>query len=114
MVTKLEVILDNGGGLTVQCDEFVHSYDGSSYDAMAKHAATDVRELLNGADPSDWDGNEPENRIDYDQDQIRNGGYRVLDDSDLKAIIAGSEADTKGHTESLFLSALTGRKFGED
>jgi hypothetical protein len=38
----------------------------------------------------------------------------VLDDSDLKAIIAGSEADTKGHTESLFLLALTGRKFGED
>lgn len=108
-MTNLEVILDNGGGLTVQCDEFVHAYDDDSYDAMAKHAATDVQALLNGTDPSDWDGNEPENRIDYDQDEIRNGGYRVLNEGDLRGILAGGEADPRGHTETLFLSALIGR-----
>lgn len=108
--TNLEVILDNGGGLTVQCDGYTHAYDDASYEAMATHAATDVRALLDGADPSDWDGNEPENRIDYDSNQLRNGGYRILDENDLRQIMAGAYPETKGHTELLFVTALATRE----
>lgn len=103
---SLEVIIDNGGGLTVQCDNFVHAYDGSSNEAVAKQAADDVAALLRGEDPSDWDGNEPECRINYTHDQIRNGGYEVLDIGDLRVIV---EADTEvkgGYMGAAFAKAL--------
>lgn len=119
MVNNLEVIIDNGGGLTVQCDEFVHAYDGQSNEAIAKHAAEDVTALLRGDDdPGDWEGNEPECRIEYTYDDIRNGGYEVFSEADLRAEIAATgplDDDTikGGYMGAAFLVALTGREIDE-
>lgn len=73
----IEIIFDNGGGITIQTDEFVHNYDD------AADAARDVRGLIQGANPNDWDGNEPECRIIPTDDQIRNGGYKVMEPEDF-------------------------------
>lgn len=96
MENNIEVIIDNGGGLTVQCDAFVHAYDGSSDEKIAKQSAHDVAKLLRGEDPSDWDGNEPDCRIDYTHDQLRNGAYWVLDNDDLRVIFEAPEQDVQG------------------
>jgi hypothetical protein len=103
---ELEVIIDNGGGLTVQCDEFIHAYDGSSDEAIAKQAAADVAALLRGEDPSGWDGNEPECRINYTYDQIRNGGYAVMDLGELRLIVETDNETKGGHMGAAFAAAL--------
>jgi len=56
--TAYEVYEDNGGGLHLQAAGYCHSYDGS-YDYLTQ-LAEDIRELENGDDPADWDGNEIE------------------------------------------------------
>ena len=104
----LQIILDNGGGITVQCAAFTHSYDN------AAQAADDVRELLAGADPSDWDGNEPSAAIAFTADDVRNGGYRVYDVADLRESINTQGQILCGwHNETDFLAALTGRKIAD-
>ena len=107
MPKNLEVLFDDGGGIIVQCDGFVHSYDDPA------HAAGDVAGLLANDDPSDWDGNEPEFRVADDQDRrdaIRNGGYEVMDEADLRAAIADTlPLDINGRARLEFLAALTGR-----
>ena len=69
---NVELVFDNGGGLTIQCDDFVHNYDDMI------QAAQDYKLLCTTDDVSDWEGNDTENRIDYSDDQLRNGGYRVF------------------------------------
>lgn len=71
MVTNLEVIFDNGGGVTVQCDQYVHNFDDP------EEAARTFFDLLTGADPGKWDGNEPEYGITPTQLDIESGGYIV-------------------------------------
>ena len=57
-VRDFELLFDNGGGTLLLTPDYCHSYDRPDW------AAADVAALLNGADPSDWDGNEPEFRRD--------------------------------------------------
>lgn len=73
----VELIFDNGGGITLQTDSFVHSYDD------AQQVARDALAILNGDDTSLWEGNEPECRIDPTDHDIRNGGYRVMSLTDF-------------------------------
>ena len=76
-MTNFEIIFDNGGGATLQVNgnEYVHAYDDM------RQLADDVAALVDGADVSDWDNNQPECYID-DETFWRhkpNGGYRALD-----------------------------------
>ena len=51
------VAFDNGGGCTLVCGNFAHSYDNG------KQVAADVLAIICGADPSkDWDENDVELR----------------------------------------------------
>jgi hypothetical protein len=101
---KLEVIFDNGGGITVQSPAFTHYYDN------AAQAAEDVRQLLAGADPSDWEGNDPQAAIAYTEDDWRNGGLRIYDVADLRDSMASRNPIGGWHNEADFLAALTGRE----
>lgn len=76
--TSLEVVFDDGGSVTIQCDGYAHIYDD------AAQAADDARQILAGADPSGWDGNEPDARIAWTDEDVRNGGYRVYDAEGLR------------------------------
>ncbi len=58
-IERFELIFTDGGSLVVQTPDFVHSYDDMG------QAARDVFELMQGEDPSGWDGNEPEYMIDF-------------------------------------------------
>jgi hypothetical protein len=75
----IKIILDNGGGITLQLSRFVgHStYEFAHYYDSARQAAQDIIWWANGSNPMDWLGNEPEAlELDPSSEQIRNGGYR--------------------------------------
>jgi hypothetical protein len=100
-----DVIFDNGGGITVQTNGFVHYYDNPA------QAAHDVRGLMAPyCNLSDWDGDEPESRMEYDYETERNGGYNWRTRSDIEQAIASKEPiSVSGYAEQAFLVALTGR-----
>lgn len=97
MSISIEIIFDNAGGITIQTGDFVHCYD----DASA--AARDVRALMSGSDPGDWDGNEPDCRLDPTDDEVRNGGYRVLTPD---CFVGGKYADSSWRNVRDFQSAF--------
>lgn len=67
------IILDNGGGITLQLGEF------ACYRQDAGLAAADISAWIEDADTSDWEGHDEDAaKLDPDQNQIRNGGYRVV------------------------------------
>jgi len=67
------IILDNGGGITLQMGDYGHYYDD------ADQAANDIASWLGNADTSDWEGCEDEAvELDPTDEQVANGGYRMF------------------------------------
>ena len=95
----IDVIMDNGGGITIQTDSYTHYYDDPA------QAAEDYKQIIAGTDPvaDGWDGNNPDGRMEYDCEQVRNGGYRWLSPDD----IAARECADWGYNISNFYAALT-------
>ena len=101
-MTNFNVIFDNGGGVTLQTEGWNHNYTD------AKQAGCDVKALLTGEDPADWDGNEPEAaEMTCTAEDIRNGGARQMDDSEVAEIVAGGTLDNCwGYNMADFFTAL--------
>ena len=78
---KVNVIFDNGGGVTLQLGDWAHYYQD-----MAQ-AATDLKAYKATGNTDGWDGHEDESaELEPTYDQIRNGGYRVYHSiADIKA-----------------------------
>lgn len=82
---NISIICDNGGGITLQVVHgkvrFQHNYN----DAM--QCATDIKEAVAefpNLRLADWEGNEAsEGWLEPTDDEIRNGGYRVLSPEDF-------------------------------
>jgi hypothetical protein len=105
---QFDVIFDNGGGVTLQGDGFAVAYEAHSY--TVRQAADDARALLNGADPSDWEGNNEANR----ETNLRE--CRVYSSVDLQAEMQlphPIDARYHGASEREFLAHLTGREIEE-
>ncbi len=75
--TKIDIIADNGGGITLQYhgrQKYLHTYNNG------EQVITDLRAIINDDfNPEDgWDGNEyPDIKFgEYDCDMERNGGYK--------------------------------------
>jgi hypothetical protein len=81
---KVVIILDNGGGITLQISgRYQHRYQHTYQDPA--QAATDISAATEPAcDLSDWEGNEHGWLIPT-QDEIRNGGYSVYSLADFLA-----------------------------
>ncbi len=105
MIKKLEVIFDNGGGVTMQGYKWQCSYNDGT------RAGSDAAEILQGANPRlDWDLSPSEYRIAPTWEEIRNGGYQVWDLEDLLAALAwpADEIDERTSWENVkeFVRAL--------
>lgn len=114
----VEIILDNGGGTTLQyeADEGGYKYKHHYYDPS--QAAEDVILLFSGEDPCDWDGNEisDDNPIEeYDPETERNGGYLWYDHGDLRRMLETKKRDGRawGANDEAFVTSL-GVKIGEE
>jgi hypothetical protein len=79
--TDYTIILNNGGGITLQLGGWAHWYPD------ARQAAADLRAYIADGDSSGWDGHEEEAMDCHPTaDEIRNGGYRVYHDiADMRA-----------------------------
>jgi len=72
------VIFDNGGGITLQLGEWGHWYQDPA------QAACDYITYQQDGHADGWDGHEPDALdLDPDYDDIRNGGYRVYDETEI-------------------------------
>ena len=108
----LDVIFDNGGGITVQARGFVHHYSN------AQQAAEDVKGILAADyDPAGWEGDEPQfyEGESPDLEIERNGGYQWRTRQDMIDAIAETGpidpyATHMGAAEIDFMVALTGRE----
>ena len=98
---KTLAIFDNGGGITLQLGTFAHTY----YNAA--QAAQDWKVFEAEGNTKGWDGHENEAaELEPTDDEIRNGGYRVLSADDIASKIA-SEDTTGWDNIDTFISALT-------
>lgn len=93
-MTNLRILFDNGGGITVMTADYCHFYDRPDW------AADDVRAILGGADPADWDGNEPEFRREPHREDD------VMTSSLAAAIHAGTDYPQRGHAWNEFCEIL--------
>jgi hypothetical protein len=91
---KFELLFDNGGGITLITPDYCHSYDRPDW------AAADVVGILDGANTSNWDGNEPEFRRDqHPEDDVMTGSM-------ARAIRAGNPWTRRGHAWNQFCTVL--------
>lgn len=99
---QFSMIFDNGGGTTLQTRNYCHYYDDP------KQAAHDVTMILFYSDnPSrDWDGNDPECRMEYDKDVERNGGYWWMERKAIEDTIKAGVVTPWGNNMSEFFAAL--------
>jgi len=96
--TTERVIFDNGGGITLQLRGWAHWYQNEA------QAARDVAEWIKSHDTNGWEGHEPAAlSLEPTMDEIRNGGYRVVQITDLPAAL--SDPALEGW--------VNGRKFSE-
>jgi hypothetical protein len=108
--TNFEVIFDNGGGITLQTDDYCHYYDN------IEQAAGDVHALLSGAATKKWDGNNAEERLTHDYNDVSNGGYRWYGKEDVENIVKTKkiEEGVWGNIEDFFIALLrVSKKTGE-
>ena len=85
MKTEITIIAGNAGGITLQIEQgdnvWQHLYDGNRMD----ECATDIRKAQSGDDITAWDGDESgDGWQDPSDDEIRNGGCRVLTVGDVE------------------------------
>lgn len=102
--TKIEIIFDNGGGVTLQtADGFVHHYSD------ARQAAQDAMTYVDTGSSKGWEGNEPEHRVEVTDEQIRSGGYRVFDQDDVRDYLHVQHDGSWQNVTDFFGSILTSR-----
>jgi len=88
---NLTVIFDNGGGVTLQADNFDY---GCVYDD-GRLCAADVAMLLAGGSVAGWEGSDDDATLfSPSDDDIANGGYRIYDEADIRATIESGVIDT--------------------
>lgn len=88
MQNQIEVIIDNAGGITVQTQTFVGGY---SHRSEITGCANDLRALLDGEDPTQWEGNRPDERCNADCHPEN----LVLTGDEIAAILAAGKAIEK-------------------
>jgi hypothetical protein len=98
---KNRAIFDNGGGITLQLGNFAHHYSDP------KQAATDWTVYQQTKDTDGWEGHQEEAAdLDPSYDEIRNGGYRVMDADDITKMIDDCEEETSWNNINSFVAAV--------
>tara|TARA_Y100001973_G_C5070352_1_gene267256 strand:- start:27 stop:329 length:303 start_codon:yes stop_codon:yes gene_type:complete len=94
----LKISFDNAGGITLETSEYCHYYTD------ARDAAEDASCILGGMTTQEWDGNEPEHRLNEAETQ------HFYDD--IARIVAAPfcEDNHRGIAEINFYKTIKGAK----
>src|SRR6478609_5855193 len=103
---RTRVVFDSGGGITLQLPGFAHFYSGNP-----QQAAEDFRAYSLTHSTAGWDGHEPESEeLNPTPEEIRNGGYRVMELSDVIMAVHGEDEAGRsqywGRAQLDFVNAL--------
>lgn len=103
---ELAIVLDCGGGITLQCKNY------SAYHDQATFAAAYVHAYLDEQSTDGWDGDDLAACCAVSVDDLRNGAYRVLKMDDIRNALAAKEmpASSWGNANDL-MRALGVRVF---
>jgi hypothetical protein len=83
-----QLILDNGGGVTLQLGMWSHHYQDES------QVITDLQEWFRTGSTDGWEGHEDDAlSLDPTDEEIRNGGYRIFNLDDYDSIYGGLAGD---------------------
>ena len=93
-LASVEILFDNGGGVTLQTESYAHYYHD------AEQAAHDYKALAAGSNTADWDGN------DSDAEVTRYIGYQFYDHDEIQAIVKAGEHETSWNNEAVFFRSL--------
>lgn len=93
-LSSVEILFDNGGGVTLQTASYAHLYD------EATDAARDYMVLVSGGNTADWEGNDPYAEI------TQYSGYQFYDHEGIQAIIKAGEHQSSVRSERDFFRAL--------
>lgn len=104
MKNKGRAIFDNAGGITLQLGNWAHYYGG--YEGYIEQAAEDYKQYMQDGNTDDWDGHEGEASELPSQDEIRNGGYKVLDADDIQQAVSDPDFDSGWANVQGFIDAL--------
>lgn len=96
----MQVIFDNGGGVTLQTEQGVYTYDDGA------DAAADVQAYIKDGHDRGWESAGDACRIDLSSADVTNGGYRVYDMHDVIQQIASKQIDSSWRNVRAFFSAL--------
>lgn len=95
-----EIFFLNNGSAVFQTEDFCHAYDDMG------QLAADFAEYQKTGSTIDWEGNEPADRVVYDAETERNGGYLCVTDLCWDALDA-----EWGYNASQFMAALESTSF---
>lgn len=98
---KVRVIFDNGGGTTLQLGDWAHYY------SLAQQAASDYREYTLTGTTDSWDGHE-DDAAEFEpvDDEIRNGGCKVMYVDDIQKAIDDPECESGWRNVDEFITTL--------
>lgn len=99
-----KIIFDNGGGIIVQLPDYTHFYGG--YSGAIEQAAEDVAGFIKEGNTNGWEGNEEEFNKEIDIEDIKNGGYRVYELSELIQVARQGNADSSWDNYNRFVTEL--------
>ncbi len=98
---ELRVLEGGGGYITIATDSFIHEYTDP------KHAAEDTVLILDGAETSEWDGDEPELRATLEEVEAGNdNGCTLLYSEDLQDILYRGAENTGGNALRKYVDTL--------
>jgi hypothetical protein len=102
---NVRAIFDNGGGVTLQLGDWAHYY--GDYDGCIEQAAEDYKTYVQDGNTDGWEGHEDEAaELDPSYDEIRNGGYKIMDADDIQTAINDPDFESGWANIQGFIDAL--------
>jgi hypothetical protein len=99
-----KIIFDNGGGIIVQLPDYARFYGG--YTGAVEQAAEDVIAYIKDGNTDGWEGNEEELAEEISIEDIKNGGYRVYELSELIQVARQGNIDSSWDNYNRFMAEL--------
>jgi hypothetical protein len=102
---KAKIIFDNAGGTILKLCQGTQVY--CHHYMCVEQAADDYYVFMTGTDLSDWEGHEEELVEWYpEHEDIKNGGYYVLDGEDLEKALTEEKEYFFGYKHENFIKEL--------